>query len=120
MRTRFHRLRIAATHRETRSATSVDFEVPEALRETFRWRPGQHLTLRFYLDGEEARRSYSISSSAFTGEPLRITVKRVPGGLLGVPGASREGQGAYAVTDGARGSGDRGRRDPHLSVPTAD
>ncbi len=82
MKTRFHRLRVAETRQETKAAISLYFEVPEALREIFRWRPGQHLTLRFHLGGEEVRRPYSISSSPFTGEPLRITVKRVPNGLV--------------------------------------
>lgn len=82
MKTRFHRLWVAETRQETAAATSVHFEVPEPLREVFRWRPGQHLTLRFQLGGEEVRRSYSISSSPFTSEAPRITVKRVPGGLV--------------------------------------
>ena len=78
----FHRLRVAETVRETARATSLLFDVPESLRENFRWRPGQHVTLRFDLDGEDLRRSYSISSSPFTGDPLRITVQRVEGGRI--------------------------------------
>lgn len=63
-------------------AKSVLFAVPDALAETFRWRAGQHITLRFELGGEEVRRSYTISSSPSSGEPLRITVKRVKDGLV--------------------------------------
>ncbi len=83
MNREFHRLRVAETREEIQGAAkSVMFEVPEELREAFRWRPGQHLTLRFELGGEEVRRTYTISSSPFSGDPLRITVKRVPGGLV--------------------------------------
>ena len=82
MSLRFHRLRVAEMRPETGAATSLMFEVPASLGDVFRWRPGQHLTLRFHLGGEEVRRSYSISSSPVTGEPLRITVKRVDGGLV--------------------------------------
>ncbi|MGI9371582.1 MAG: 2Fe-2S iron-sulfur cluster-binding protein [Hyphomicrobiales bacterium] len=64
------------------AAKSLAFEVPESLRETFSWRPGQHITLRFTLKGEEHRRSYSICASALAGEPLSITVKRVPLGIV--------------------------------------
>ncbi|MEM7350087.1 MAG: ferredoxin--NADP reductase [Acidobacteriota bacterium] len=74
-------LRVAGTRREIDSATSIIFDVPEPLRQTFAWRPGQHLNLRFELAGEELRRSYSISSSPVEG-PLRITVKRVHGGRV--------------------------------------
>lgn len=63
-------------------AKTVSFEVPADLREIFSWEAGQHLTLRFELDGEEVRRCYTISASPVSGDPLRITVKRVKGGLV--------------------------------------
>ncbi|WP_136657805.1 ferredoxin--NADP reductase [Nitratireductor sp. XY-223] len=79
----FHNLRVSAARREIDGrAKSVTFDVPAALAETFFWRPGQHITLRLRLDGEEVRRSYSVSASPFSGEPLRITVKRVGNGLV--------------------------------------
>ena len=79
----FHTLKV----KDTKSligdmAKSVMFEIPTELTEIFAWKAGQHLTLRFELNGEEVRRSYSISSSPFSGEPLRITVKRVKDGLV--------------------------------------
>lgn len=58
------------------------FDVPPSHRERFHWRAGQHITLRFRLQGAEVRRSYSVSATPFRGGPLRITVKRVPGGLV--------------------------------------
>ena len=42
---------------------------------------GQHLTLRREFDGVEVRRSYSICSPAPDG-PLRVAIKRVPGGIF--------------------------------------
>ncbi len=77
----YHRLRVATVERPIDDATSLIFDLPPALTETFSWRPGQHLNLRFEIDGEELRRSYSISSSPLTG-PLRITVKRVRNGRV--------------------------------------
>ncbi len=58
---------------------SLAFAVPEALREEFAFQPGQYLTVRATIDGEECRRSYSISSGADEGE-LRIAVRKVDGG----------------------------------------
>src|SRR4029078_4512356 len=43
--------------------------------------PGQYLTLRTTMDGEEVRRSYSICSGPDDGE-LRIAVKKADGGAL--------------------------------------
>lgn len=79
----FHPLRVLDTRTELGGmAKTVMFDVPQALRDTFAWRAGQHLSFRLNVNGEEQRRSYSISSSPVTGEPLRITVKRVKGGVL--------------------------------------
>ncbi len=78
----FHALRVRERREEIKGAVTVVFEVPEHLAEIFAWRPGQHLTLRFTLKGEEVRRSYSISASPVSGDPLQITVKRVAGGLV--------------------------------------
>jgi len=72
-------LRIAGTCRETSDALSVSFSVPHALREAFRFKPGQHLAVSTILDGEELRRTYSICSGP-DDEALTVTIKRVPGG----------------------------------------
>jgi ring-1,2-phenylacetyl-CoA epoxidase subunit PaaE len=79
----FHPLTVLDTREEIGGmAKTVMFDVPNALRDTFAWRAGQHLSFRFVVNGEEHRRSYSISSSPFTGDPLRITVKRVKDGVI--------------------------------------
>jgi ring-1,2-phenylacetyl-CoA epoxidase subunit PaaE len=77
---KFHPLPVAKIDRETRDAIAVTFDVPDALRDLFRFEPGQHLTLRTHLDGEDIRRSYSICTPP--GGPLRIAVKRSPGGVF--------------------------------------
>jgi ring-1,2-phenylacetyl-CoA epoxidase subunit PaaE len=75
----FHRLKVADVRRETAEAVSVAFWVPGELREAYRFDPGQHLTLRAMLEGEETRRSYSICS-AIDEKELRIAVKKVDDG----------------------------------------
>jgi ring-1,2-phenylacetyl-CoA epoxidase subunit PaaE len=75
----FVALGIANTRRETSDALSVSFVVPDAVREAFRFRPGQHLAVKAILDGEELRRTYSICSGLDDGT-LTVTIKRVPGG----------------------------------------
>ena len=82
MSRRFHPLRVAAVEAETARATSIRFDVPAALADAFRWRPGQHVTLRFTIDGREVRRTYSISEAPLDGAALRVTIKRVPDGLV--------------------------------------
>ena len=79
MTPRFHRLTIKDVRRETNDAVSIAFAVPEDLREAYRFTPGQYLTLKTDVAGEELRRSYSICSGLDDGE-LRIAVKRIEGG----------------------------------------
>ena len=59
----------------------MTFAIPEALAADYRFAPGQYLTLRTTMDGEEVRRSYSICSGPDDGE-LRIAVKKVDGGAF--------------------------------------
>ena len=81
--TNFYKLKVQDTHNLIGGlAKSVEFEVPMDLKQTFTWKAGQHLTLRFNIDGKQVRRSYSISSSPCSGDPLTITVKRVKNGLV--------------------------------------
>jgi len=77
----FHDLRIRAVTPETESAVCVEFDVPPALRETFRFRQGQYLTLKAELDGTEVRRCYSICSGVDDGR-LRVAIKRIEGGVF--------------------------------------
>jgi len=78
---RFHRLTVNDLRRETRDAVSLTFAIPRELQDDYRFSPGQYLTLRTTMDGEEVRRSYSICSGPDDGE-LRIAVKKVDGGAF--------------------------------------
>ncbi len=77
----FHTLRIEAVTRDTADAVVLRFAVPETLREAYRFVPGQFLTLRATIDGEDLRRSYSICSGP-DERALSVAVKRVPGGVF--------------------------------------
>ncbi|MEU7578425.1 2Fe-2S iron-sulfur cluster-binding protein [Streptomyces sp. NPDC041068] len=85
---RFHPLRVAAVDRLTDDSVTLTFDVPPALREEFRFVPGQHLALRRFADGTEIRRTYSICSPAphpdAQGEPrsLRVGVRLVEDGAF--------------------------------------
>src|SRR3954467_5617942 len=78
---RFHRLVVNDVRRETSDAVSLTFAIPEGLAHNYRFAPGQYLTLRTIMDGEEVRRSYSICSGPEDGE-IRIAVKKVDGGAF--------------------------------------
>jgi ring-1,2-phenylacetyl-CoA epoxidase subunit PaaE len=81
MSVNFHSLEVAEVIAETADARSIRFRVPEELREAFHFRPGQHLTLRAEIGGEDVRRNYSLCVAPEEGM-LKVTVKRIAGGLF--------------------------------------
>ncbi|HEY3637153.1 MAG TPA: 2Fe-2S iron-sulfur cluster-binding protein [Rhizomicrobium sp.] len=79
----FHALKIAEVRRETAEAVSIRFEIPENLKDIFKFQAGQHLTLRANLDGEDVRRNYSVCVAPSENE-IRIAVKQMPAGRFSV------------------------------------
>ena len=77
----FHEVPVKSVERLTPDSVEIMFDVPDELREQFRFDAGQHLTVRTDLGGQGIRRNYSICSPATSGE-LRIAVKRIPDGAF--------------------------------------
>ncbi len=84
-RTRFHPLTVIGVERLTDDAVALTFAVPGELREEYAFEPGQHLTLRATINGDEVRQSYSIClsrSRAMATGTLRVASARVQGGRM--------------------------------------
>lgn len=77
----FQSLKVASVARNTREAVVVTFEVPEPLAAQYAFRPGQYLTLRAQIEGQELRRSYSICAAP-TDRQLRVAIKRLNDGAF--------------------------------------
>ena len=81
----FHPLPIVRISPEAAGAVAITLAVPPEHRQAFAFQPGQFLTVRAKIDGQDARRSYSISSaeSLLTrhGE-LTLGIRPVEGGLF--------------------------------------
>ncbi len=84
-RPRFHTLTVDGVERLTDRSVAVAFAVPEELREEYAFAPGQHLTLRASIGGEDVRQSYSICQArSDAGGPtrLRVASQVVEGGRM--------------------------------------
>lgn len=77
----FHALTVSDIKRETPNSVSISFDVPENLKSNFDFKAGQYITIKYFLDGKEVRRAYSISSSPKSGE-LRVGIKKVEFGIF--------------------------------------
>lgn len=82
---RFQELAVKRVSPEAAGAVAITFDIPPSDRERFNFEPGQFLTVRATIDGQDVRRNYSISSPrsrlARNGE-LEIGVRPVEGGLF--------------------------------------
>lgn len=81
----FQSLTVKCVNPEAAGSIAVTFDVPPAERATFQFEPGQYLTLRAMVDGQDVRRSYSISSARSrlrTAGELEIGIRQVNGGLF--------------------------------------
>ena len=81
MSVHFYPLRVAEIVPETAEANSIRFHVPPELRDAFRFKAGQHLTLKAEIGGEEVRRNYSLCTAPDERDWL-VTVKRIAGGIF--------------------------------------
>ena len=78
---RFHTLKVKDIRTETPLAVSIAFEVPADLATDYQFEAGQYVTIKATINGEEIRRSYSISSAPSSNE-LRVVVKAVENGVF--------------------------------------
>ncbi|MEO6734301.1 MAG: 1,2-phenylacetyl-CoA epoxidase subunit PaaE [Ferruginibacter sp.] len=79
MAAHFHPLTVKKVQKETDDCVVITFDIPEPLKELFRFSAGQNVTLKINIDGEELRRSYSICTAPHE-EELSVAVKKVAGG----------------------------------------
>lgn len=83
--TRFHELPVARISPEAAGAVAITLAIPPEQRTAFAFEPGQFLTVRATIGGQDVRRSYSISSprSLLTqrGE-LTLGIRPVEGGVF--------------------------------------
>ena len=82
---RFHDLTVARVNPEAAGAVAITFAVPAELQERFAFEPGQFLTLRSTIEGQDVRRNYSICSTRSRygshGE-LEVGIRPMEGGVF--------------------------------------
>ena len=54
---RFHDLAVQRISPEAAGSVAITFRIPDEQRDTFRFEPGQYLTLRTTVNGQDLRRT---------------------------------------------------------------
>ncbi len=79
----YNTLHIKEIIQETPNAVSLVFDIPTHLKNDFSFIPGQFLSLKTVINGEEVRRAYSISSSP-NDDFIQVSVKKIADGTFSV------------------------------------
>jgi len=83
----FHKLQVLRMRTEGLNGKAITLHVPNDLRQTFHFKPGQYMVVRAAIAGQSCRRSYSVCSTPerllATGE-IEIGVRAVAGGVFSV------------------------------------
>src|SRR5690606_39658112 len=79
----FHALTVASVEPLTPNAVALTFEIPDSLRETYAFKAGQYITIKYRGNGQELRRAYSISCAPSSGR-LTVGIKKMPNGTFSV------------------------------------
>jgi ring-1,2-phenylacetyl-CoA epoxidase subunit PaaE len=77
----FHPLKVVAKRNETADSVRIALDVPEPLRETFEFLPGQHLPVMVEDGDRSLRRTYSICTPPGRW-PLELGIRVQPGGAF--------------------------------------
>lgn len=79
----FHKLNIKSIDPVTAKSVAVTFDIPKNLKDNFKFKSGQYITLKTLINDNEVRRDYSICSSVNSGK-LTVAIKVVENGLFSV------------------------------------
>lgn len=72
--TQFHRLKIAKKEDLTKNTFSLEFEIPENLKENFKFEAGQFVSVKFNALGKDVINDYSMTSAPYE-EKISLGIK---------------------------------------------
>jgi len=77
----FYNIKVLDIYKETKDTVVITFDIPEDLKSIFKFKQGQHLTLRKEINGEDIRRNYSLCTSPLDNE-WKVAVKTIRQGVF--------------------------------------
>ncbi|MFY7816034.1 MAG: iron-sulfur cluster-binding domain-containing protein, partial [Chryseobacterium taeanense] len=66
--TKFHWLKITKKEELTKNTFSLEFEIPESLKENFKFEAGQFVSVKFQSYGKDIIKDYSMTSAPYEGK----------------------------------------------------
>ena len=79
----FHSLKAIKVKKETNDSVHITLEIPQHLQHEFQFKQGQYLNVRFIMNDEDLRRSYSnVNAPSEGNHQLEILVKHLEDGKV--------------------------------------
>ncbi|MDQ3019675.1 MAG: 2Fe-2S iron-sulfur cluster-binding protein [Bacteroidota bacterium] len=75
-------LKVKKIHKLTKEAVAIYFDIPETLKEIFKYTQGQFLSLQIEINKQKYRREYSLCSSPYTDKDHIIASKIIGNGVV--------------------------------------
>lgn len=82
MSLKLHPLKIKKLEKITKEAVAIYFDIPDDLREVFKYKQGQFLSVQVNINGQKLRREYSLCSSPYSENEHVIASKVIPNGIV--------------------------------------
>jgi len=78
---KFHKIPVKSVQKLTPDSVVITFAIPDALKDRFSFKAGQHVIVRAKLDGVDVRRTYSFCSAP-EENVFRIAVRKIDDGAF--------------------------------------
>jgi ring-1,2-phenylacetyl-CoA epoxidase subunit PaaE len=82
MSIKLYPLKVKKINKLTKEAVSIYFDVPDDLRDIFKYVQGQHISMQVEIKGQKYRREYSLCSSPYTEDDHIIASKKIGDGIV--------------------------------------
>ena len=77
----FYQLKVSKINQLTPDSVEITFSISEEIKDVFRFKAGQYVTIKHAINGEDIRRSYSLCSNP-NSTNISIGVKRIENGKM--------------------------------------
>lgn len=82
MSLKLHPLKVSKLVKLNKEAVAINFDIPEELKNIFKYTHGQFISIQANIKGEKYRREYSICSSPYYENEFVIASKKIGNGIV--------------------------------------
>lgn len=82
MSLKLHPLKVSKLVKLNKDAVAINFDIPDDLKNIFKYTHGQFISIQANINGEKYRREYSLCSSPYSEKDFVIASKKIQNGIV--------------------------------------